>query len=358
MVNEGLTGSVLRGVTLGLDAALSPVLYSNAAIFLGILAVLQWHMLPMSMRSALIRVFGRNILVLQIYYDDTVHVLLPFIKDKPFAVSCWLVFSDNVLMWYLCRKLGGGGGWVADTVKQLLQDNFPNLDASDDQVTLEDDAPFKNVYMYLCRPFRRATLFFIAQVGLMLYYIYNLDTDPDTHDASKVSLVKWFFAVIITAIAGEDETGSDFSSSFWDRILLAESTRELWAQNDTMSKGHRVFFCIPMTYRCEWTMRCGMDWIVNSVCRAILMGTAPIMLCVEEPLDFIKDCLAVFFIAALDDFDDARSVDDFEKEAKFYRMPDVLVQQVKNKMAKTDPDNHTQEDSKAGPTQPLLSEAA
>merc|ERR550532_2887100 len=67
-----------------------------------------------------------------------------------------------------------------------------------------------NIYMNIAMPLRRSMLFFIAQIGLFSYYVFNLNSDPDTHDWTNVSIAKWMVGVIITAIAGEDETGRNF----------------------------------------------------------------------------------------------------------------------------------------------------
>merc|ERR1712110_1374891 len=54
-------------------------------------------------------------------------------------------------------------------------------------------------------------------------------------------------------------------------------------------------------------LRYMFDLTVNGIVRPIIMAVAPIMLSTEEPLDFIKDALALFFITQLDDFDDAKT---------------------------------------------------
>merc|ERR1711920_268964 len=54
----------------------------------------------------------------------------------------------------------------------------------------------------------------------------------------------------------------------------------------------------------DWRMRQMMDFIVNSGAYNIIMFTFPIMLSVEEPLDFVKDCMCIFFMTNLDDVDD------------------------------------------------------
>eukprot|EP00418_Pyrodinium_bahamense_P067452 CAMPEP_0179085796 /NCGR_PEP_ID=MMETSP0796-20121207/38877_1 /TAXON_ID=73915 /ORGANISM="Pyrodinium bahamense, Strain pbaha01" /LENGTH=117 /DNA_ID=CAMNT_0020783243 /DNA_START=199 /DNA_END=552 /DNA_ORIENTATION=- len=59
-----------------------------------------------------------------------------------------------------------------------------------------------------------------------------------------------------------------------------------------------------------------MSLFINLIFRQIIVCSAPVLLGVEEPLDFIKDCLALFFITKLDDLDDAIL---FEKELEKVR---------------------------------------
>merc|ERR1712039_119727 len=53
-----------------------------------------------------------------------------------------------------------------------------------------------------------------------------------------------------------------------------------------------------------------LDFMINAVARSIIRGTVPIMLCVEGPLDFVKDVTAVFFILKLDDIDSDKDLSD------------------------------------------------
>mmetsp|Transcript_23942 Transcript_23942/g.75286 ORF Transcript_23942/g.75286 Transcript_23942/m.75286 type:complete len:369 (-) Transcript_23942:51-1157(-) len=338
-VDKGLTGEALKDINTAFDEALTPLLYSLGGTIMGVLGILQWHLLPLKLRSSIIRNFGRSMIVLQIYNDQRMHELLPFIVGKPFVVSCFAILMERVGMWWVLRESKRVGEFfsgvhqsVADMVEGSLQTHAKGwFEQAYGPYEEEDDPPFKNVYMYLARPFRRATYFFIAQSGLMAYYVYNLNADPDTHDPTKVSVVKWFFAVIITAIAGDDETGSDYEHLFWTKILRPKEPSSFWEipQGDDRKiipahLRHKVFVIIPIRYQKEWWLRSCMDWLVNSVFRTTLMGTAPIMLCVEEPLDFIKDCLAIFFIAKLDDYDEAKTFKEFKEEADHYEMPELL----------------------------------
>jgi len=331
-VDAGWTAEVLEEINTLLNDILWPILLGGGgwvATLFAVLALLQWHVLPGNLRSPLVRTIGKGALVLQIYYFESFHTLCPGSKRKPFVLSCVLIFLDTVVLW----KIASSCEWAKSST-EFITKNLPGLmEGQHPPADLKADAksPFKNIYMLVARPFRRAVLFFIAQGGLMSYYVFNLDTDAATHNVHKVSLVKWMFAIIITAIVGEDETGSTFQTDFWEKIV----DEEFWS-DEQQEKCHYVFTCIPISYLSEWKIRRSMDWLVNSVFRSVLLGTAPIMLCVEDPLDFIKDCLAIFFIASLDDYDDSKSVADFRDEAGQYDMDPDIIEHV---AAKLQPEN-------------------
>merc|ERR1712190_285436 len=73
------------------------------------------------------------------------------------------------------------------------------------------------------KPLRKVLLVFAAQFGLFTYYLFEMDggsTDDespgrDSHDPSKVSFMAWFFAVLVIAVAGEDDVGPPFGIDFW-----------------------------------------------------------------------------------------------------------------------------------------------
>merc|ERR1719195_784566 len=67
-----------------------------------------------------------------------------------------------------------------------------------------------------------------------------------------------------------------------------------------------------MPPRLHIILRLIWDFLINAVARAIICGTAPIMLCVEGPLDFVKDATAVFFIIKLDDIEDTAYLNEWE----------------------------------------------
>merc|ERR1719343_559273 len=120
---------------------------------------------------------------------------------------------------------------------------------------------------------------------------YDDNVGLKIRNCGEVSMVKWFIATIIIHVSGEDEVGTGFQWDFWNFQFYGRPQRmeRTW---QSMTKRQKY---ILMT-------RFGFSFIVNSVFRSMILGTAPMMLCVEEPLDFVKDVLAICFIIKLDDF--------------------------------------------------------
>merc|ERR1712032_1386950 len=165
---------------------------------------------------------------------------------------------------------------------------------------------------------RKCVLYFIAQVGLMGYYMFSLNSDPDTHNVESVSFLKWFFAVVLTIIAGEDEVGAPFNQEFWDHLC----------EQKIASLKRPVFGCLWQTER-RYEFRCRMvlSFIVNRIFRGIILGTGPILLCVCGPMDFIKDCLAIFFITKLDDLDDHQ---DLQEVIEAFKIRESIELEIDN----------------------------
>jgi hypothetical protein len=355
MVNKGYGGVLLSKITLAVDDIIEPFVLSPVGIFIGIALILQWHILEMpyvqarirdwtatskvvrkSLRirgkvtaanpysSVTARSFGMNMIVLQLYYYGA---SAKSANNNAFTFSCAWIFAETVVIWYLLQELGK---FVARTwpARNKASNELPlntrgssNAvdDAEPEQAAGDNKQRITNVYMNISRPMRIVSMFYMAQIGLMLYYVYNLNIDPDTHNFSKVSGVKWVLGVIISIIAGEDEVGASYDLDYWERLMKAYTKYEKEHPDNKMK--NVVCGCIPLIRIIEWNIRQFMDWSLNSVTRKILLFTAPIMLCVEDPLDFIKDVLAVFFIIKLDDYDDAKSFEDIKKDFTF-RLPE------------------------------------
>mmetsp|Transcript_6276 Transcript_6276/g.14395 ORF Transcript_6276/g.14395 Transcript_6276/m.14395 type:complete len:363 (-) Transcript_6276:63-1151(-) len=323
-VDIGYVAGGMKDVNLFLDRMLWPLFVGWFGLLMVSLMVLQFHVLPPKKSSTPLRLIGRTGLVLQVYYSG---IFPAFISRAPFWSSMMVVFLDTVVLFYLTSRHGFP---IKDMVKEwlreeqelgILNEQFLTQEVQGLQCTV-DLKPINNCYMCVTNRFRRPALTFIAQVGLMSYYVWNLNADPDSHDKSKVSIMKWLFAVIITLVVGEDETGSDFNDRFWQRLL---GDKGFWTEERKTELCTMWFGFVPVTYWAEWQIRSALDRIVNSVFRAVLLSTAPIMLSPEEPLDFIKDCLAIFFIAKLDDFDDAKEPAFMTREAMLTNMPEELT---------------------------------
>merc|ERR1712032_32956 len=135
----------------------------------------------------------------------------------------------------------------------------------------------------------------ISQTVLFFFYILVMNKiskslESDVNDANTFM---WLVGVVIMVTVGEKEAGESFDFSAWIKIWRASSASE-----------HRLT-------KLSVGLRCFFDWSVNSIFRQVLLATTSILLSTEEPLDFIKDVLAIAFISTLDD-----PTDDQEDQAK------------------------------------------
>merc|ERR1712113_1045097 len=89
---------------------------------------------------------------------------------------------------------------------------------------------------------------------------------------------------------------------FWKNLLKDslndQNPRYRWSTDENLDPAKESI------RPCKVFVRAFLAFIINSVSRSLLLGTAPIMVSVEGPMDFIKDVMAVFFIVNLDDFDE------------------------------------------------------
>lgn len=277
----GMTGQILVGIEDFFQLFL-PLILSGFMTFMAVMFIIQWHALPVIPAmihwkvtpSKFWRQIGLNTLVFQIYYAPQ----FSFLKGKNFVSSVGFIFFDTVIVYYTVNKL----------IKPAVH-NKSYLQKTDYEHELKAD----NWYMDVTRQFRRSVLCFFAQGGLVMYYVFELNSDKDTHIEKNVSVLEWIVALIVIEIAGDDEMGVSFNSKYWDSLNKALPTaRQHW---------HFVLWCIPMPVSLEFFMRRMMDMVVNGVFRTMILGTAPIMLAVEGHMDFIKDVTALFFIMKLDD---------------------------------------------------------
>jgi len=239
-------------------------------------------------KSPLIRHIGRSLLVFQLYYDSW---LSPCFGQNPFCSSCGLIVADS-MMALVCHEIEDRitNDPADDKCTSLLQNTQP-----DDGKIIELESVYQDFSGNRGR-LRKSILYFIAQSGLVLYYCFELNSlsnkslgDGKAGDIKNVSMNQFTVAVIIVAIAGDKECGSRFSFKWW-RALLCSVHGDGWSD--------KLCFIV------EFVFRFMADFIVNNACRKMILGTAPIMLCVEGHMDFVKDVTAIFFIFQMDDVDD------------------------------------------------------
>eukprot|EP00928_Gymnodinium_smaydae_P079477 TRINITY_DN63393_c0_g1_i1.p1 TRINITY_DN63393_c0_g1~~TRINITY_DN63393_c0_g1_i1.p1 ORF type:complete len:348 (-),score=71.62 TRINITY_DN63393_c0_g1_i1:157-1200(-) len=323
-VQGGFTQAVLEDTNNVLNAILRPLLTSLPAFILGVFLMLQFHIAPFLglRRGPLLRTLGQGLIVLQLYSD-------PEMKSKyPFVLSCFLVFLDQVVMQNVVMRyleavdieapLPFGLTFSTAKMKQALHDEN-KADQDEDSIKV-----VKNKYMDPSVESRRIALLFIGQLGLMCYFIYTLNDDDDSHDINKINFVKWSLALILTMCVDDDEAGAAYVKSYWvpDRDVFNESELpeiclpEHEIAKRLADKDRELFCCMTIKHKTDWAFRRIMDALINVLFRTTIMATAPMLLCTEEPIDFIKDCLALFFISKLDDLDDSRKLDEALKECE------------------------------------------
>uniref|UniRef100_A0A7S1MAB7 Ion transport domain-containing protein n=1 Tax=Alexandrium catenella TaxID=2925 RepID=A0A7S1MAB7_ALECA len=104
-------------------------------------------------------------------------------------------------------------------------------------------------------------------------------------------------------------------------MVLEENTLQetMWRRSFNFVGGcwHKCFWVLDTKICLEWQIRRFMDFTVNSVARGIILYTVPIMVCVEGPLDFVKDLTAVMFMTTLDDSDTKREVEEILVKLKY-----------------------------------------
>jgi len=192
----------------------------------------------------------------------------------------------------------------------------------------EDQDEATNKYEDLTISIRKVVPVFLVQFGLLSFYIEDLNSpDSDTKDITKVKFTYWIIAVLFSLYGGDEQLGAEFSTDYWSKVLgfakgeVLEIGDNQQAMEDFQRVGNQKVVWLnfmPVKLKFEWWIRFIMDLIINKGCRMLIMYTFPIMLCVEDPMDFVKDCTAVLFISTLDDIpDDPRSYDEILVKLKF-----------------------------------------
>lgn len=331
----GIVGGLLLLIFWGLGEIILPIASSKIALLVAAVFGLLQHLRRDHVDSPLLRHFGRSIFIFQIYYADWLHDLT---KEKPFVLSLSALALDEILLHKLVQKdcLGVVQRFsdlrrlcLAHLVKKgLVQPLIEELAPARLELVDTDRHPIKNWYMSLSSPLRQPLLVFFAQLGLMLWYVWFLNIDPKSRDVRLMDPVKWALAVLVTAVAMQDGAGgSKYSHRFWTKLLpLNDGGRpaEFWTLDRRRNLSRPFFIGCRIPYYLEWRCRQRMDWLVNSMFRAVILSTAPIVLCVEWPMDFIKDCLALVFITSLDDYNDAQDVPRLIDECEVTGLPQEL----------------------------------
>jgi len=340
------------------------IFQSDLVLLIGFVLVLQWHarvafhhqpwirpvraILGAPRRN--MRRFGLDIIVLQLFYDPT---MPDFVKKNRYVASMIMIVFENVLLFEASKLLaetllkGADKPAEAEPVESNYREmedtdgdaegsgirrlsavlgmslpfdmgeiNMDEADNMDDPRWDKDDDPdndgeagggTENLYMDLTTPFSGMAPVFLIQIFLLLFYNREMnDPGGDEHKVKKVEFGYWVVGVMIQLYAGEQQLGKPFNRKYWGSLLWAkkldDSDEECETTAAVAKQNAKIYDCIPgLTYQHEWTLRALMDYLVNGVSRDIIMFTFPIMLCVEEPLDFVKDCTAIFFLTTLDD---------------------------------------------------------
>eukprot|EP00812_Abedinium_dasypus_P009333 NODE_3029_length_840_cov_299.026752.p1 GENE.NODE_3029_length_840_cov_299.026752~~NODE_3029_length_840_cov_299.026752.p1 ORF type:complete len:257 (+),score=79.76 NODE_3029_length_840_cov_299.026752:3-773(+) len=142
---------------------------------------------------------------------------------------------------------------------------------------------------------------------------------------SKVKYGFWFIAIMLQLFAADSQLGNSTNFRWWGHLLgwdeppkevqgggemekmHVDVVKQRRADLETIRRLTRSRLGPPTTYKLVWWMRFLCDWAVNGMAKQLVLCIFPIMLCVEEPLDFVKDCTALFFMTMLDDLSPART---------------------------------------------------
>ncbi|CAK0890395.1 unnamed protein product [Prorocentrum cordatum] len=167
-----------------------------------------------------------------------------------------------------------------------------------------------NRYMELSYPFSRVCLYFFVQSSLFALYTFHMmglrDQFNDAQDRKEnVDMAFWFFSMCLCNLAGADNLGGRYNAFYWQDISDV-ADQELFSGK----KSHHWFGFMPVIqfFKNEWRLRRFMSFFVNGICRSCILGTAPILMSVADPLSVIKDSMAVFFLTTIDDLPDAKSL--------------------------------------------------
>jgi len=317
---------VLKAADWAVQTGLPPIFLSWPMLFLSVVLILQWHIranftlldgLTQKRRPHKVtRKFGVHAIVLQIYFNKNMPT---FISSRPFVCSLFFAFFDNIVLYYGTEKLVAAIASFFGTTKvprgylrldsHGFHDDVLDEDVDDDGIDDDEKDVATSLYMDMLEPFRKVVPVFIVQGALGVFYVDELNSNKDTHNAKNADYLFWLIGVLVILYCGPKQLGDPYSGVFWEGLhdklkpVLHEHGRSSW--------------CFSLSYAQRFNLRRAMDFCINSLCRTVICNTFPILLSTEEPLDFVKDCTAIFFLTTLDDIDaDSNQKSQIEQSAK------------------------------------------
>jgi len=233
----------------------------------------------------------------------------------------------------------------------------------------------------------------IVQIMLVGLYVQEISSFDKQQHAEKVDFAYWLIAVMFQIYAGDSQMGEAYNQKFWRHILVGRTAvspasaepllglglpgttstflpgtqASSWSpgygserpvfqgspsppparleeeeeerEEDQMRRSfellgscrYNIHLVLNMPFWHEWRLRSVMDFTVNCVARSIIFYSVPLMVCIEEPLDFVKDLTAVMFITLLDDIPgDPKDLKEMAVKTKFglYRQPAQSLWQI------------------------------
>mmetsp|Transcript_124209 Transcript_124209/g.215331 ORF Transcript_124209/g.215331 Transcript_124209/m.215331 type:complete len:586 (-) Transcript_124209:221-1978(-) len=266
---------------------------------------------------------------------------------NPFLMTCGLLLVDT-LFWFFCRHVSACLFKCLESSDCLPQKMSHRTTSTQDDRVDPDEPNFvaNNVYEDFRQSLPKCMLYALAQLGLLLYFILEVNglsqTEEDGQDEiySKMvdpdcpSRIKWLLAFLITRVVSQDDIGYKFdrgSILFWRSIndKFKQQYEGTWnvcivvlarracftifvtsiiydAVGYSVVLAFVVYLVIDQTnpwakLQVELIVRWWLDFLINNVFLHTIMVTVPIMLSVEPPLDFVKDVTALFFILKMDD---------------------------------------------------------
>jgi len=301
------------GATLGyLHCELSSITFAvfpnHYAVIFAILIDLIWHIVHCRWRGTkLINPFLREVSLAIITFNIFYNPNFPEqVTRNPFICSASLVVIEHAIfiLTSFIRMKRTQEGW------RQLPGEHPH-DLSDLEIVGKNpndlsDLEIMNRYQMMSTTLPSVFSLFVCQLVLVLFYSWWINNRTESIGWAHGSGLQWFVGALLCNIT--NQTGTDFDFSFWWKLI--RNNKEMkghWDddEEDLASGRMMVMGSVRVSYRAQAIFRMLMDFIVNLFIRGIVLFTAPIIMGVSnDSLEFIKDCLAVFFITKLDDLNE------------------------------------------------------